>query len=176
MKIGIMGTHGCGKTKLAFNIISLIKNKSPKTRVELLYEVARQCPFKINQETTPETQQWIFHQQFVREIEKDAGSDILVCDRTVLDAVAYTHRAGFRSMVLVQLPQALEWFRSYDYVFWVRPDGKPVHDGVRDTDPVFQKEIDDIFRQWIKSNNLPVMHPDKAALQVLNILNGSSRS
>ena len=52
MKLALIGTHGVGKTTLAYEVCSLLKKSHHN--VELVAEVARQSPFPVNAETTLE--------------------------------------------------------------------------------------------------------------------------
>ena len=61
MKLALIGTHGVGKTTLAYEVCSLLKKSHHN--VELVAEVARQSPFPVNAETTLEGQLWILHTQ-----------------------------------------------------------------------------------------------------------------
>lgn len=148
-KIGIIGTHGSGKTTWALKTAAALKSKDPSKRVGLLSEVVRECPFPVNNEVTEDTERWIVHSQFVREIEEVGRTDILVCDRTVLDGLAYAARAGFDYLVGSYLDMCLDWMMTYDQLFFARPQGLPVDDDFRDPDPTFQAEIDTILSGWI---------------------------
>jgi nicotinamide riboside kinase len=150
MKIGIMGTHSVGKTTLALRLAARLKRTYPEKSVGLLNEIVRQCPFPVNKKTTPNTQLWIYHKQMSEEIELSAAYDILICDRTVLDGLIYAQWAGFRDIVDDCLNQALSWIDTYSRLYWLRPNGKPVADGFRDTDVNFQQDIDGIMAAWIK--------------------------
>ena len=54
MKIALIGTHGVGKTTLAYEICSLLKRSGKN--VELVTEMARRSPFPVNDATTLEGQ------------------------------------------------------------------------------------------------------------------------
>ncbi len=155
-KIGIMGTHGTGKTTFAMTLAADLKREDPKTRVGLVSEVARSCPFEINENAGRQAQAWIFHQQFVKEIEAASRNDIIVCDRTVLDALAYSQYRNFKSQVDSALHQALDWMATYDNLSWLRPTRLPEADGCRSTSLAFQRAIDDILADWIQKFGLTV--------------------
>ena len=156
MKIGIMGTHGAGNTIFALSMAVNLKKKHPAENVGMLTEVARQCPFPINENTTRDSQLWIFHMQIPAEIEMLAKNEILVCDRTILDSLAYAQWTGFADLVDAYLPLAIDWIDTYDEIYWMRPGGGPLaDDGFRSIDPDFQKEIDQIFADLVGIYNLP---------------------
>lgn len=52
MKIAIVGTHGIGKTTLAYQIACEAKKKGKNATV--INEIARRCPFPLNDEQTPD--------------------------------------------------------------------------------------------------------------------------
>jgi len=157
MKVGIMGTHGVGKTGFALRMAADMKRGHPGEQVGLVTETARKCPFPVNQDTSVEAQLWIYHTQFAAEIEATALNEILICDRTVLDAVVYTEVAGFRGLRAEMLPGAISWMGTYDELYWIRPGMDPIGaDRFRDTDPEYQKKVDAVFSRWIKQHKIPV--------------------
>lgn len=156
MKIGVLGTHGTGKTTFAMALAAHLKGADPSKRVGLVSEVARSCPFRLNEGATHDAQAWVFHQQFIREIEAAARNDIIVCDRTVFDALAYSRHRGFMVQVTTGLDMALDWFNTYDRLYWLRPVQLPEDDGFRSTSLSFQRAIDDILAEWIEDYGLHV--------------------
>jgi len=156
MKIGIMGTHGVGKSRFALDIASSTKNDRPGKQLGLVSEVARDCPFPVNEGVSDTAQHWIYHMQMIREIEAATKNDILICDRTILDSLAYSKRAGFFDLLEDYLSPAVGWMATYDEVYFLRPDTDPADDGFRSTDPKFQKDIDTILADWVKIFGLTV--------------------
>ena len=151
MKIGIMGAHGTGKTTFAIHMMGDLLRVHLGETIGLLSEVARICPFSVNEDTSREAQAWIFHKQMITEIEMFSRNENLICDRTVIDSLAYSMRAGFQDQVDIYLDMALDWMDTYDVIYWARPDGRAVaDDGFRSQDLNFQREIDVIFEQWVK--------------------------
>ena len=118
--------------------------------------MVRSCPFPVNQGTSESAQRWIFHRQMLGEIERSVANDILICDRTVLDNLAYAQHAGLFDVVADYYQPAVNWMKTYDQVIWVRPCAvfKPADDGFRDTDPDYQTAIDRVLAAWIKAENL----------------------
>jgi len=156
MKIGITGTHGTGKTTFANKMLSNLKSDHPGKNVGILTEVARTCPLPINKDTSELAQSWIFHGQMVKEIELEAQNEILICDRTILDSIAYSERAGFTDQAYIHLSIALGWMSSYDEIYFLRPSADPANDGFRDIDPEFQKDIDNILAGYIETYGIRV--------------------
>ncbi|MFC1885241.1 AAA family ATPase [Thermodesulfobacteriota bacterium] len=152
MKIAVSGTHGTGKTAVAMQLAAGLKRQNPGKTIGLLTEVARMCPFPLNRRTTDDAQRWIFYRQLTKEIEMKKECDILICDRSVIDCLAYSQAADLTDMLDVCFPQALEWINTYSRIYWVRINKRRrlVDDGFRDTDPEFQAQIDFILGNWFE--------------------------
>ncbi len=150
MKIAFIGTHGVGKTTLCFELAAALKRLD--LSVDLVKEVARGCPLPINRETTMDAQNWILHTQVAREIELDAGFDVIVCDRAVLDNYAYMVHAEGRRPELE--PFIRHWLNSYDLLVKVPVITAPSFDGTRDTSVDFQLGIDQLIDQLLADFSL----------------------
>jgi nicotinamide riboside kinase len=150
MKIALIGSHGVGKTTLCFELAAALKRRHAD--VEMVREVARRCPLPINQETTVAAQEWILHTQIAWEIDAAASSDVVLCDRSVLDNYCY----------LVQTAGSLRaweafidhWLPSYDLLVHVPISERPAYDGVRAVDPTFQQLIDVLLEGMIAARGL----------------------
>lgn len=163
MKIAIIGTHGSGKTTLALNLIDQLSKKYPYMSVGFLQEVAGRCPLKINRGGL-QSQIWIIQKQIVDEIELEQKYDIVVCDRSILDAYVYTKDVcTFYKLSMPEwIEKLLEYhMQSYDYIFKTKLNpAYLVKDGIRSVDVQWQEIIEGIFNQVlqekkIKSNDLP---------------------
>lgn len=142
MKLALIGTHGVGKTTLAYEICSLLKKADHN--VELVTEVARRSPFPVNEATTLEGQLWILHAQIAAELEAAARGEQIICDRSALDNYAYLVNKFGRQY---QLEHWLEWWMStYSLLVGVPPlaDGIPP-DGFRSENLEFQRKIHDLI-------------------------------
>ncbi|GJM45284.1 MAG: hypothetical protein DHS20C21_21260 [Gemmatimonadota bacterium] len=138
MKIALIGTHGVGKTTLCFELAARLKRRD--ISVELVTEIARECPLPINRDTTLDAQTWILHTQCAREIAAAGNDGCVVCDRSVLDNYAYlVHSMGRRPDLD---PWIREWCRTYTAMFKVPVWQDPSFDGTRDTDTAFQHQMD----------------------------------
>jgi len=91
MKVAFIGTHGVGKTTLCYDLAAGLKKRD--LTVEIVREVARECPLPINRETTLKAQAWILHTQIAWELQAEAKADVVFCDRAVLDNFCYMRRA-----------------------------------------------------------------------------------
>ena len=141
-KVALVGTHGVNKTTIAYELAGALKRKG-KT-VELLTEIARECPFPLNEQATREAYQWIIARQVQLEIEKSPRADVLVCDRSVLDNFAYyVRRYSNRGQEAEGLAAfCRSWMETYDLLVRL-PIAEPLaSDGFRSTDKDFQLEID----------------------------------
>jgi nicotinamide riboside kinase len=160
MKIALVGTHGVSKTTLAYELAGVLKRRSKK--VELLTEIARECPFPLNDLATREAYQWIIARQIQLEIEKAPRADILVCDRSVLDNFAYySRRYGTEGSEARALScYCYAWMQTYNLLIRLPIRDSLTADGFRSTDSNFQKEIDrscdELFESRYNENTQPV--------------------
>ncbi|HLG16248.1 MAG TPA: AAA family ATPase [Blastocatellia bacterium] len=141
-KVALVGTHGVGKTTIAYELGGAIKRKG--RTVELLTEIARECPFPLNEQASREAYLWIIARQVQLEIEKAVRADFLICDRSVLDNYAYYTRrygvAGREAEALAAYCRA--WMTTYDLLVRLPITEPLIDDGFRSTDLKFQREID----------------------------------
>lgn len=151
MKVAFIGTHGCGKTTLSLELAALLKKQS--IDADLVKEVARSCPLPINQDTSARAQLWILHSQIAREIESEAQAALVVCDRSVVDNYAYLHHAEGPHAAAERLVH--DWIPTYDLLLRVPVRGRLQGDGVRDTDPGFQREVDQTIAKLLDQWKVP---------------------
>lgn len=138
LKIAFIGTHGVGKTTLCYDLAGCLKRLDYS--VDLVKEVARECPLPINQDTTLAAQAWILHTQIAREIAAADRYRAAVCDRSVLDNYAYlVHQIG---RVESLEPMLNRWLETYTRLIKVPIWEAPRFDGTRDLSKTFQFEID----------------------------------
>lgn len=154
MKIAFIGTHGVGKTTLCYDLAANLKRRD--LTVELVREVARECPLPINRETTLKAQSWILHSQIAWELQAEAKAEVVVCDRAVLDNFCYLKRATATTGVDPVLESVVRaWTHSYDFLFHVPIVGDLRFDGVRDTDRMFQREIEELLESLLAAWSIP---------------------
>jgi nicotinamide riboside kinase len=141
-KVALVGTHGVNKTTIAYELAGVIKRRGET--VELIAEIARECPLPLNERATREAYQWIIARQVQAEIEKAPRADIMVCDRSVLDNFAYyVRRYGSRGQEAEALgAYCLSWMKTYDLLVRLTVTRPLTADGFRSTDVEFQREID----------------------------------
>jgi len=159
MKIALVGTHGVSKTTLAYELAGILKRRG-KT-VELLTEIARECPFPLNELATRDAYQWIIARQIQLEIEKKHRADILVCDRAVLDNFAYYVRRYGRDSLEAEALSAYcyTWMNTYDLLVRLPITEGLSADGFRSTDSTFQLEIDVLCDDLFESRFSPATQP-----------------
>jgi GTPase SAR1 family protein len=155
LKLALIGTHGVGKTTLAYEVCSLLKKSHHN--VELVAEVARQSPFPVNAETTPEGQLWILHAQIAAELEAGPRAPVVITDRAVLDNYCYLVNKFGRQP---HLETWLSWWMETYSLFIGIPiteEGIP-RDGFRSEDRAFQLRIQELLIELLAStpfNSLP---------------------
>lgn len=120
MKLAFTGSHGTGKTTSVFQLACSKKMEYNNKRVGIFHENAAKAPNGLfNKKGTKESQLWIFTNQMQEEISMSYEYDILICDRTVFDSIAYT-KAIFDSNELCNkmFDLAMEHINSYDQIFF----------------------------------------------------------
>jgi nicotinamide riboside kinase len=159
MKVAFIGTHGVGKTTLCYDLAAGLKKRD--LAVELVREVARECPLPINRDTTLKAQAWILHTQIAWELQAEARADVVCCDRAVLDNFCYLKRAAGSDPRVMPLEALVRsWTATYDVLFRVPLAGPLRFDGVRDTDAAFQHEIDVLISRTLSEWRIPFVELD----------------
>ncbi len=152
MKIAFIGTHGVGKTTLAYELCNELKKQH--LDVGFIDEIARRCPFPINEETSLEAQTWILTTTICREMEMNKIYPNIICDRSVFDNYIYLfHKFG-------HIPElhglARYWVKTYDLLFKVPFTRKYLQpDGVRSVAFEFQETIDQKLVQVLCEDEIP---------------------
>ncbi len=159
MKVAFVGTHGVGKTTLCYGLASRLKSRD--VVLEVVHEVARRCPLPINEETGLASESWILHTQIAEEVIAEARYPVVLCDRSALDNYVYLLLAAGRQDGLDSLVDF--WMRSYDLLIQVPIVGDPTADGVRTTDPVFQRAIEERLEREIVERELAALRLDPSA-------------
>ena len=146
MKLALIGTHGVGKTTLAYEICSRLKKAGEN--VELVTEVARRSPFPVNAATTLEGQLWILHAQIAAELDASRHASHVVCDRSVLDNYCYlVNKFGRQPQLEAWLAW---WMRTYDLLAGVPLLDEQIQpDGFRSEDVTFQQQIHVLLNELV---------------------------
>lgn len=146
LKIAYTGSHGTGKTTSVYETAQKMKLQHPNKSVGILTENAKDSPFNINKNTCNKSQLWIFTNQISRELELETKYDILICDRTIMDSIAYTMHSASMDLSEKMYELAIKHMSSYSEVFFktIQKNNFLIEDGVRDgTDRQYQQEIED---------------------------------
>lgn len=163
-KIAYSGTHGTGKTTSCFNLATQCKLSCNSKSIHLLTEVASESPFKINKDTSIESQMWIFANQISRELENSLRYKILISDRTIADNIAYTTVAGYTDLAKNQIEFAKSFIDTYDYIFVKKIETNNFHyeDGIRDSkDAIFRQNVEDALLEIYDKLSSYMTSPEK---------------
>jgi nicotinamide riboside kinase len=146
LKLALIGTHGVGKTTLAYEICSRMKKAGEN--VELVAEVARRSPFPVNAATTLEGQLWILHAQIAAELDASRSAANVVCDRSVLDNYCYlVNKSGRQPQLEAWLAW---WMQTYDLLAGVPLSEAEIQaDGFRSEDRAFQRRIHELLKELL---------------------------
>ncbi len=125
-KYALIGTSSTGKTTLLNKLFHEVKRKYGKKHVVVVPEVARLyfTIFKTNTPFAYEHQSKI--QSLVKELETMALAikpEIILSDRSVIDAAAYVHSTGDMKGAKKLLTNAKGWIQTYDHIFLLDPVG-----------------------------------------------------
>ena len=155
MKIACLGSHGAGKSTLSYQLADYFKRRNKN--VYVVHERVRHSPFPLNSESNYKTTIWAFCNQVTKELEAaQRGYDTVICDRSVFDCFIYASYFNFQQEILESMRNfALEWLRSYDFFFFVRPNMPCNGDGIRDIDEKFRDGIDNMFEEFFHMLLLP---------------------
>ena len=118
-------------------------------------ETARECPWPINEASSRLAQRWLFHKQLTKEFEVP-DCDVIICDRTSIDSLAYADFNGYADIVCECMPIALSWLKTYDEIYYLGLFDVIEDDGVRSTDIEFQSEVAKTLKFWIEKYEIPV--------------------
>jgi len=146
MKIAFSGTHGTGKTTSVFELATKFKKDNTDKTVGIIAETARRCPLPINKDSTEMSQLWIFAEQMKFEIEYCEWYDIVICDRSIIDSIAYTYVGGYYELANRKLETAKSFMNTYDKIIFktIKSNNYIYDDGIRDSkDLDYRKKIED---------------------------------
>lgn len=152
MKIAITGTHGAGKSTLSYVLASQFKLIGKN--VKIIQEVARACPFPINEGMSKEAAIWIFLEHARKELEAEKKHEIVVCDRTLYDSFVYAKHFNLfdRNDPDTEFERlAYARLQDYDKIFFVEPTMPLLVDNVRSPDEEFRNSVHGIFEGIIHS-------------------------
>lgn len=147
MKIAYTGSHGTGKTTSVFNLAHTTKLENPNKRVTVFHENTSHAPKgQFNKKGTPEAQLWMFTNRIRKEIELTSYYDIVICDRTIIDHIAYTIYMGFVDLADKMFNLAMEHVHTYDQILF-----KTIKNNNYLTDSSHRDIIDLEYRQNVEN-------------------------
>jgi predicted ATPase len=159
MKIAFTGAHGTGKTTLTNAVLTELSKRGSVTASRevprVIINMASDDEFFRRGNNSPLRQLIILVYQLIEDDEKRREAEIVVCDRTLIDHIAYTtvqFRDVFSKVELdVIMSAAKRWLQTYDAIFYLPIEFRVQDDGVREGDTAFQREIDEeitlLYRQ-----------------------------
>lgn len=153
MKIAFTGTHGTGKTTLTHDVAGALKKKGYD--IGIVTEVARNCPFPVNENTTENSQLWISLNMINKELEAQQKYEYVICNRSILCAYAYTSNI----LTKVTKPEIFKnlfeyWINTYDVLLYTPIRYKLQKDFIRSGSEEFQRTIDDIIKKILNKNDI----------------------
>lgn len=142
-KIAFSGSHGTGKSTICYQHCYNLKVKAKNKEIGILSEIPRKCPFPINQSGTIKTQLWIFSTHLKEEMEKEKIYDILVCDRTVVDYLAYCYFID-KQLYEYLFNLCKLHINTYAKIYFktIKKNNYFYDDGVRDMDSEYRQNIE----------------------------------
>ncbi len=152
-KIAFVGTSCVGKT----TILNKFKNDPS---VALVEEAARKF-FEINPKIAArfgrQPQEKI--QKLALKLEKEAvkqGTSVILCDRSVIDAVVYVRAYGDKKGSNEMLAKVRDWLPTYDKFYLLDPKGVPyVFDKIRQEDITWRQKLHDAYLDFFKETGIP---------------------
>ncbi len=155
--IAISATHGCGKTTIVYSLAAHLKKLG--RNVVVLNELARECPFEINQEGEDRTQIWLISKHITRELELMDRYDYIITDRSLFDAYAYASYLTNGTWIFEHLYEYIKQhiFKYYKKIYLLDPNkfNYNIEDGVRDNDVVFRQDVHDILSSILLHSGAP---------------------
>lgn len=157
-KVALVGTSCVGKTTLFENYQRKFKGNPSIAFVE---EAARQyftnnahIPIAERFGLTPqgEIQDLAIQNE---QLAHNSGAKIIICDRSVLDAVAYVRGSGDMNGADSLFERVEHWIPTYQTIFLLNPDDVPhIRDDVRLEDPFVRQRNHEAFLELFMLANI----------------------
>ena len=158
-KFALIGTSSVGKTTL-ITILQKELSKKYKDKTILISEEAARYYFskkKVRKPFSFKNQKNV--QNLAKKFEKklqDNGTDLIISDRSVLDAVAYVHATGDEKGAEKLYKRMDKWLETYDHLFLLDPKGVDYQvDDVRREDERTRNKFHLSFVKILGSSDLP---------------------
>ncbi|HMK18189.1 MAG TPA: ATP-binding protein [Chitinophagaceae bacterium] len=160
MKIALTGAHGVGKSTLANFLKQEITNKGKTVSItpevpRLICEAVNDNEYFRRGNNSLLKQSLILMGQLVVEEKLRKNVEVQICDRTLFDHWAYSLSLFGNEIITGNYTGVYEKFisehcKSYDQIFYIPIEFKPLDDGVRESDEGFQIEIDGLIISLLK--------------------------
>lgn len=154
-KILITGVFASGKTSL----IDLLKTtlEGQGKQVSVIGEVARKCPFNLNQKQNLMSTSWLVMAQIKNEITISEDSvDYIIFDRGLPDIIAHTEyilKEGSDELYYFRMLEGLgkASINNYDHIFLsMRSDAFNIHvDEIRVDNVKYQEELENLHVNYL---------------------------
>lgn len=157
-KFALIGTSCIGKSTLINNLREIIPERLHMT-VEIAPEAARHYfsskkvrkPFSFTNQKAVQT----LAKKFEMEAEKK-NPDIILCDRSVFDAVAYVHAVGRKDDAQKLYNRVIRWLTTYNHLFLLDPEGVPYKtDEIRKESQEIRQMFHESFMTLLTYSKLP---------------------
>lgn len=151
LKICVVGSHGSGKTTLTYLMAAHYKSRGKN--VKIIQETARSCPCGINEMMNLNSAIWIHNSHVNKELEAISRNfDTILSDRSAIDPLIYARHFNLQDHYLEVLQDlATSWMKTYDQIYFIRPDAPVMADGVRATEENFRTSIDQLFANYFQN-------------------------
>lgn len=155
-KLALVGTSGTGKTALFEALREHFKN-NPK--IAFVEEAAR-IFFQENvveERFSAETQGQIQTMVIISEqAAHESSATIIICDRSAIDAVAYTRSHGDKKGAEELFKRVEFWLPTYHQFILLDPADIPYQtDGIRKEDEFFRQKVHETFLSLFKELRIP---------------------
>jgi nicotinamide riboside kinase len=150
MKIALLGAESTGKTQLAGELATHLRQQGKS--VAVVPEVLREWCAREGRTPRPEEQLPIAQEQERRVDEEAERADVVIADTTALMVAIYSAML-FKDGTLYQF--ALERQRSYDFTLLTGLDLPWVADGLQRDGPHVRGPVDELIRSSLARANVP---------------------
>lgn len=145
MKIGFSGFSASGKTSAAHELVANIKKRS--VTCAFVSGAARSSRKLTSGDLSLDMHLEVIGRQLVKETSVSIGTEYIVCDRTMLDYLAYGECRGMcesehSELFLSMKDFCKRWMRTYDVIFIVNGSfGNRDLDNARVANDVVEKDF-----------------------------------
>ena len=118
IKIALIGPHNSGKTTSLYYLCYKLKGIGEELGIG--QEIARECPYPLNEAGGSVTQFWILFKQIEKETNLEKWYKKIILDRSVFDEVAYSLHLASKGLMLEEEAKfvkevAFSWARIHPY-------------------------------------------------------------